>query len=449
MVILRSIAKSQYYKMKRVLIITYYWPPSGGSGVQRWLKFSKYLPENGWTPVIYTPENPDFDLKDESLESDVHEDTIVVKRKILEPYKLAGLFGKGKSNAGVGSGPKLNQKSSLISRFVLWIRGNIFIPDPRILWVSPSVRFLKKYLEQNPVDIIISTGPPHSMHLIAEKLKDKMNIPWIADFRDPLSTMDVYDEFSLTARSKQKLIDMEHRFLNKSDLVLTVTPRFSEMLVSFDKQREVVLTNGFDPDDFLMNESYQKQNSKKFTLLHAGTLGNVRDPKGLWQALSELSRERSNLVANVMIKFVGNVSPEIIAFTQNNDKLKDKVQFLGYMSRKELQKLYAEADALLLAIHSTAVGRISIPGKVFEYLATSKPIICLGDITSDASMVIKEAKVGQSFEYNDAAGVKNYLVKLLSEERSVRSLESLNRYSRRKLTKDLSTVLNDISGKSD
>ena len=186
--------------MKRVLIITYYWPPSGGSGVQRWLKMSKYLPENGWQPVIYTPEDGEFPIIDTSLEKDVCPEAEVVKRPIVEPYTLYKRFVgmRAEEKVKVGFTDESGKQKGWKARLSMWIRGNLFIPDARCWWIRPSVRFLLKYLKDNPVDAIISTGPPHSMHLIALRLKAKLGLPWIADFRDPWTDIDFYNELRLT-----------------------------------------------------------------------------------------------------------------------------------------------------------------------------------------------------------------------------------------------------------
>jgi len=186
--------------MKKALIITYYWPPSGGAGVQRWLKFVKYLREFGWEPIVYTPENPEFPEIDESLYSDIPENLTVIKTPIREPYtaykKFIGRTKKEKINAGFLSEKKRNPFLENIS---VWIRGNFFIPDARLLWIKPSVKFLLKYLTGNPVDIIISTGPPHSMHIIAMKLNESLKLPWVADFRDPWTNIDFYKDLKLTS----------------------------------------------------------------------------------------------------------------------------------------------------------------------------------------------------------------------------------------------------------
>ncbi|HPD95904.1 MAG TPA: glycosyl transferase family 1, partial [Tenuifilaceae bacterium] len=172
-------------KTKRVLIITYYWPPSGGAPVQRWLKFAKYLERFGWQPVIYTPENPESFYDDESLMRDVPKDIEIVKSHIWEPYDIYRMLtGKKGEKIAVGF-TSADKKKGVSHNLLMWLRGNLLIPDPRIFWVNPSVRFLKKYLKENPVDVVVTTGPPHSLHLIGLKLKRKLKVKWLADFRDP------------------------------------------------------------------------------------------------------------------------------------------------------------------------------------------------------------------------------------------------------------------------
>ncbi|MEA3317025.1 MAG: glycosyl transferase family 1, partial [Bacteroidota bacterium] len=186
-------------KNKKVLIITYYWPPSGGAGVQRWLKFAKFLPKYGWNPIIYTPENGEIPVTDKSLHKDISKETKVIKRKIWEPYTWYKKFIGQKNNQKINVGfLSENQKPKFTEKISVWIRGNFFIPDARKFWIKPSVKFLKTYLKNNNVDAIISTGPPHSMHLIAMQLQKKLNLPWIADFRDPWTNIDFYEDLLLT-----------------------------------------------------------------------------------------------------------------------------------------------------------------------------------------------------------------------------------------------------------
>ncbi|HMK06024.1 MAG TPA: hypothetical protein VK476_00755, partial [Flavobacterium sp.] len=183
--------------MKKVLIITYYFPPAGGPGVQRWLKFIKYLPDFDIQPIVYVPENPTYPIIDAQLMSEISDKAIVLKTKIFEPYGLASIFSKNKTKK-ISSGiiPSMRRQTS-IDKFLLWVRGNLFIPDARVFWVKPSVAYLKKYISENNIDIIITSGPPHSLHLIGMKLKNVMNVKWIADFRDPWTTIGYHKSLKL------------------------------------------------------------------------------------------------------------------------------------------------------------------------------------------------------------------------------------------------------------
>ncbi len=197
--------------MKKVLIITYYWPPAGGPGVQRWLKFVKYLPDFDIEPIVYIPENPTYPLLDEKLVADVPQNVTILKNKIIEPYAWASVFSK-KNTKKISSGIIPNQrKQSFVQKMMLWVRGNLFIPDARVLWVKPSVKYLSKYIQENNIDTVITTGPPHSLHLIGLQLKEKLNVKWIADFRDPWTTIGYHKALKLTEASAKKHKDMEKK----------------------------------------------------------------------------------------------------------------------------------------------------------------------------------------------------------------------------------------------
>ena len=208
--------------MKKVLIITYYWPPSGGPGVQRWLKFAKYLPEFGYEPIIYTPQNPEAPAIDESLLKDIPEGIEVLKQPIWEPYNWYRQF-LGQKDKKIGSGFVSEKKEpGILHKISVWVRGNFFIPDARRFWIKPSVKYLTKYLKENSVDAVISTGPPHSMHLIGLGLKKQLDINWIADFRDPWTNIDFYQELMLSSWADKKHHDLEKEVLTRADKVVTI-----------------------------------------------------------------------------------------------------------------------------------------------------------------------------------------------------------------------------------
>ena len=326
---------------KRVLIITYYWPPTAGSGVQRWLKMSKYLPQYGWQPVIYTPENPEAGMTDESLLRDIAPEAEVIKRPILEPYAvfnaLTGNKGKNSGKASTGSGAvnpinAVGHKSPLM-RLSLWLRANVFVPDPRCLWIRPSVRFLKQYLREHPVDAIVSTGPPHSMHLIARALHRSTGIPWTADFRDPWTRIFYFKHLPLTRRSRKRYAAMELSVLREADHVVAVTDNmvrdFLEELdadkkrgtsgrqtagdssVTEQKNKFHVIENGYDEADFTGITAAELPAG--FNLVHTGLFSAEGNPRRLWKVLAELCRDLPGFGRDLHLTFAGKTDPEILA----------------------------------------------------------------------------------------------------------------------------------------
>ena len=244
--------------MKRVLIIAYYWPPAGGSGVQRWVKFSKYLPSQGWQPVIYTPLNPEITSVDETLLADIPAEAEVIKTKIIEPYSAYRMIMGSKqstdmktlmSSKTAATGGEVNPinndgKLSLKKRLSLFIRGNFFIPDPRVWWVRGSVKFLKQYLREHPVDVIVTTGPPHSMHLIGRGLAKETGLPWIPDFRDPWTKIFYYKHLHLTGWADRKHHRLEQAVLDEATAVLTVTPAVQTDYQARTSTPVAMITNG-------------------------------------------------------------------------------------------------------------------------------------------------------------------------------------------------------------
>ena len=288
--------------MKKVLIITYYWPPAGGSGVQRWLKFTKYLPKYDWKPIVYTPENPYFEVKDEALLDDIPFEAEVWKTPIWEPYTLKDkLFGKGERSQSAGV---ITNKKSLKNKVLNWVRGNVFIPDPKIYWVKPSVKVLLKKIKEEGVEHIVTTGPPHSMHLIGLGLKKAMPpLKWIADFRDPWSELDLLDEFNLSSSSTKKHKDLEKEVLQTADVALTVSETWVDDLKRLGGGRVELITNGYDAADFEL----KPKTNNEFIIGHYGLLNHLRNPKNLWKALADLCTDKSdfnNLYINLLEVFL-------------------------------------------------------------------------------------------------------------------------------------------------
>jgi len=369
--------------MKKVLIITYYWPPAGGSGVQRWLKFTKYLPKYNWQPIIYTPENPYFEVKDQALLNDIPAEAEIWKTPIWEPYALKDkLFGKGGKTQSAGV---ISNKKSLKNKVLNWVRGNVFIPDPKVYWVKPSVNTLLKKIKEEGIEHIITTGPPHSMHLIGLGLKKAMpNLKWIADFRDPWSELDLLDEFHLSNNSMKKHKDLEREVLQTADVTLTVSETWVEDLKRLGAARVELITNGYDAADFEL----KPKTNDKFIIGHYGLLNHLRNPKNLWKALADLCEENAEFNAKLEIHLSGNIDCEVLAEIKAYPQLKEKVKQLGYLSHAQVLQQYNEADLLLLLLFNSRSGVGNYPGKIFEYFAAQKPIIAFGPDGSDVENLL-------------------------------------------------------------
>jgi len=423
--------------MKKVLIISYYWPPAGGSGVQRWLKFSKYLPKYGWKPIIYTPENPYFEIKDEKLLSNVPAEAEIWKKTIWEPYVLKDkLFGKGNRNQSAGV---ISNKNSLKNKVLNWIRGNIFIPDPKVYWVKSSVKFLKKKIKEEGIRHIITTGPPHSMHLIGLALKKQnLGLKWIADFRDPWSELDLLDEFHLSKSSRDKHKKLEREVLQTADMTLTVSESWVNDLKRLGAKNVALITNGYDSTDF----NLKLKKTDKLIIGHYGLLNHLRNPINLWETLNQLCKENKVLNSKLEIHLSGNIDTDVISKIKSYTYLKGKVKELGYLSHTQVLQEYNEASVLLLLLFNSDTGKGNYPGKIFEYFAAKKPILAFGPSESDTGNLIAKTNSGIYFSY-DEANLRQAVFDLL-EKRKKFEFSDMEDFSREKLTKDLSELLNKL-----
>ncbi len=434
--------------MRRVLIITYYWPPSGGSGVQRWLKMSKYLSENGWQPVIYTAKDAEYPVEDPSLEQDVAPEAEVIRRPIVEPYnfykKFLGMKKGEKVKAGfINEGEKKNGWKENLS---VWLRGNLFIPDARCWWVKPSVRFLKRYLKEHPVDAMISTGPPHSMHLIAKALHKKFNIPWIADFRDPWTDIDFYKDLKLTRCADKKHHRLENQVLTEATKVVTIGWDCAKGLESHGAKDVVVITNGYDDLGKICvktdeNPSLRDHQSLPFTMSHIGIIGENRNPETLWQAISELADK------DLKIRLIGQVDNSVIESIKRNN-IEKFVEIVPYIPHNQVIEEQAKSDVLLLFVNNTPNAKGILTGKIFEYMASGRPILCIGPEDGDSARILNETQTGITVDFNDKEKMKSvildYISKFQENQLITERKEAVEKYSRRNLTKEFVKILNGI-----
>lgn len=401
---------------------------------------TKYLPDFGWEPTIYTPENPDFSVKDNSLAADA-EKIRVIKTKIWEPYSL--LPSSKKKNANIGfTKADSSKKISFKQKIIQWIRGNIFIPDPRVHWVKPSIKYLKKVINEERFDAIVSTGPPHSMHMIALGLHKSLGIPWVADFRDPFSQMDVYDAYFLNKRSRSKLEKIEQEILDNCSAFVSTSFSIADFLLKIDSAKMHVVTNGYDAENFVHFKDRSREDSR-IVIFHGGTLGEERNPIGFLKALKRLKKERKELFDKIELRLAGKTAPAIVS--ELKKFLGPQLLDLGYLDHSSLLAEYEKASILLLLVHKTDIGRTCIPGKIYEYLATQKPILGFGHPKSDSAMILEKTQGGLIFDYKDDTATYQGLLQLLEEpEKYACSNASLKEFERRALCEKYSSILNEL-----
>lgn len=424
--------------MKRVLIIAYYWPPAGGPGVQRWLKFVTYLRDFGITPVIYVPENATYPIVDTSLVSEIPEGIEIIKTKIKEPYRFAKLFSKSTTQQLSAGIVKKKNKKSLLESLMLWVRGNFFIPDARVGWVKPSISYIESYLKKENIDTVITTGPPHSMHLIGLGLKKKLNINWVTDFRDPWTTIHYHKDLNLGSAAQKKHKDLEREVLQKSDKVIVTSAKTKKIFASITNSPIEVITNGYDGKKL---SNIIRDTS--FSIVHIGSFLADRNPLILWESLQELCDENEEFKNDLEIKLAGKIS-ETVLDSITTHSLNENLTNLGYLPHNEIQPLQEKAQVLLLVEMNKVDTQVIIPGKLFEYFRAERPIIALGPPKSDVATLLNETNTGSYFTYEEKQALKSKIsahYNAYKEHRLLIDPKNIDQYHRKKLTEKLATFL--------
>lgn len=428
-----------------MLIITYYWPPSGGSGVQRWLKFVKYLVKEGWEPYVFTPENPSFTIRDLSLEKDVPASVEVIRFPIWEPYQLFFKLAAATGRKDVQQTDFISTgKKGIFQAISSWIRGNFFIPDARIFWVKPSVGYLIDFIQRNKIEKVITTGPPHSIHLIGLRLK-KLNpaLKWIADFRDPWSEWDLLDTLSLSSFARRKHAKLERKVLTTADRVITIAPYHVSRFEAAGGRKVDLITNGFDEDDF---KQVAYRPAEKFTIRHIGVVDELRDPKPVMLSIKELCNSDPEFASRVVMEFIGKVNSSFKSFVSQDAQLSAVTKFVDQMPHEDLLKLYATTDLQLLVLAHSAIAPGNLPGKFFEYLASGRPILGIGPEDGDAARVLRETHAGIIKDRGDVPGIKSELNKFYVgwKQGNSSATGNVQLYSRRHLTQQLISLLEGL-----
>ncbi len=423
--------------MKKVLILTYYWPPSGGAGVQRWLKFCRYLPDFGVEPVVLTVDAnyASYAQTDESLLAEVSPDLQMVRTRSFELYQL---YRKLSSKKEIPYGGFANESgASLFQKISRFVRGNFLLPDPRKGWNKYAFREAVRLIREQGIDTVITTGPPHSTHLIGQKLQKKMHVKWIADMRDPWTDIYYYQQFYHTALARAIDRSMERRVLEKADRIITVSADVLRLLASKSKQniaaKASILPNGFDEADFAgMNELQEE----KFTITYTGTISEIYDVSGLIAAFRMLGAE---YLSKIRLRFVGRVPANIAQdFISQFPEL--EIEQIGYVEHRESVRFLLRSSILLLVIPRIKDNRGILTGKFFEYLAAAKPILAIGPVDGDLAAIIHETQCGQIMDYADASGICGFIRQTMSET-VVFQQKGSEKYSRRNLSAQLSELL--------
>jgi len=422
----------------KALVITYYWPPAGGSGVQRWLKFVKYLRDFDVEPVVYTVKDPSYAILDTDLQKEIPAEIEILEQPIWEPNNLVSLLGNKKKKTSAGF---LNPNPSFFGKIAQYIRANYFIPDARKFWIQPSVKYLTNYLENNAIDVVITTGPPHSTHIIGLKLKEMLNVKWIADFRDPWTEIDYFHQLPLTKNALKKHHALEENVLKKADKVLVVGNEMAESFKKITKNVEVI-TNGYDT----FSSDYTMKLDKMFSLVHIGLMNSDRNHKIIWQALQEICNENTDFKHDLKLKFVGAVADDVKSAIQQY-KLEQNTEFINYIPHQEVLKHQLAAQVLLLSINNVSSAKGIITGKIFEYLQANRPILAIAPIDGDLNEIVKNTASGVVVGFNDIEKLKQEILKLyVNFKNNTLKVASKNieQYHRKELTKKLANVISKL-----
>jgi glycosyltransferase involved in cell wall biosynthesis len=420
--------------MNKVLILTYYWPPSGGAGVQRWLKFTKYLPESGWQPFILTvsPEYSSYPFIDASLEKEVPPEAKVIKTKAINYFSFYSKDPSKIPSGGFANNPGKGIKNK-ISRF---IRGNFFIPDPRIGWNRYALKEASSIIRRENIKYIITTSPPHSTQLIGLRLKKLFpKITWIADLRDEWTDIYYYELFYPMFISRAIDINYEKKVLRNADQIITVGPNLAKTFISKVEglnNKTHILTNGYDDADF---EGVDLQFPDRFTITYVGTLSEVYPIDNFLSALAGIEKRGNDF----LFRFVGSISNEIKSKI-NSYISTDKTEFIPYTDHSSVVKFMANTSLLLLVIPDYKKDFAHTPGKVFEYIATRKPVLYIGPAEGDAANHLKLCGQKGIFSGKDSSEIAEYIIENMETAEPLLFMPHPE-YSRRVLTQNLVRIL--------
>ncbi len=419
--------------VKKVLIITYYWPPNGGTGVQRWMHFSRHLKSLGWDITVFTPDNSESSIHDDKL-LDYVRGIKVIKSKIWEPMGLYKKFTGKKKNQKIQPG-FLNEgkRKNISEKIALWIRANYFIPDAKCFWIKPSVKKIIELQKKEKFTHLISTGPPHSVHVIAKKVKEQVSIKWLADFRDPWTNIDWFPKLPLNSSSLKKHHSMEFEVLSQADEVVTVTPTLSKELSEISGKEVSTITNGYEENDF---EEFKSHTTDKIIFFHHGSMNSDRNPIKLWEFLSKQIRNSEDWNKRLEIQCYGAIDSSVINKIKELG-LSNHFKVSPFVAHNTVIKALEYASICFLPINKTQNAKGIMPNKLYEYIASDKPIVLIGPKDGDAASKISHQKHVLITDFDE--DIKAIEIEKILKSEIDKSFKY--QYSRKNLSKELNEVL--------
>ena len=393
--------------MKKVLVISYYWPPAGGISVHRSLKIVKYLRSFEWEPIVLAPLNAHYSYLDEGNLKDIPENLTVIRNRIIEPFSAFKLISGRKRGESLNNIVHVrSRKQTMIDKLGIWIRANLFIPDARALWIRPSVRYLLKYLKNKPVDVIFADGPPHTNNVIAMKISKKTGIPYLADFQDPWTQVDYYQLFPFTRWADRKHRKLEQEVFKKAAKITIASPTWKIDLEKIGAANVEVMYWGYDDQDFT---DLEPEKDPAFSITHIGLMGFDRNPEILFRIISELMNEIPGFKSDIKLKLAGQIDYSIKKCIAEFN-LEQTITDFGIIDRSNALRIASGSSLLLLLLNKSKNAKGRLPGKLFEYLKIRRPILALGEKDSDAEKIIQKTDSGVYFDYEDYRPLKEFLI---------------------------------------
>lgn len=435
--------------LKKVLIITYYWPPAGGPGVQRVLKFAKYLPEFGWQPIVLTVKNGEYPAIDISLHKEIPANCKVYNTFSLEPNFVYKKFTRMGVDKKIPTAVLTTENNDWKKKLANWIRLNVFIPDAKIGWIPFAVQKGKKIIKEEKPDIIFSSSPPPTVHLIAKKLAKWSGIKWVADFRDPWTDIHYYENQNRNKVVKQFDSYLERAVLRDADKISCISRLDIEedFAKKTDPDKCVNIANGYDEADF-RNIKTGETKSNKFIILHIGAVGKERNPLNLFKAICKLADEKIITPETLTLRFIGYVD-ELVLQSIKSKNIEPFVDFIDYLPHSEAIAQTIFADVMLLLVTQSEKNRRILPGKTFEYMRTGKPILALGPENGEVARILKQTKTGSIFNYQNEEKIFQKLTDLIrawkkGKQGEFKGGEQIQLFSRKKLTEKLTELFGEM-----